>query len=493
MPTIASTSPDLSPILSVPHGINPAVAQMEYAVRGQLVQRADALSAILRQAGPAASALPFDRVIYCNIGNPQSVGQTPITFIRQVLSVLVNPSLLDVNPCPFPSDVVNRARGILHASHGVGAYSESPGIPMIREDIAKAITKRDGGHIETLPENIFLTNGASDAVKSILSMIIRKPCDGVMIPIPQYPLYSAALTAFSASSVPYYLREDPTSGWSLHVEDLRRSLDEARSKGITVRALVIINPGNPTSHVLPKETIEDIVKFCSDEGLLLMADEVYQNNVYDGAKFHSFKRAVHELKTDVELASFHSVSKGFIGECGLRGGYVELCNINKEARDMLYKVLSVSLCSNIIGQAAMHAMMYPPVKGDPSFEQYLKEVTAIRESLARKSRKLANTLNSFEGVSCVPSPGSMYLFPRITLPQKAYDEAQKQSLPAPDVLYCLEMLESTGICTVPGSGFGQEPGTLHFRTTFLPSEDEIDTVTEKMRDFHDKFLQKYSD
>ena len=136
--------------------------------------------------------------MYCNIGNPQSVGQQPLTFVRQVLSTLVCPSLLSVSPFPFPSYVAELAKFILSQSHGVGAYTESPGLSHIRESIAAALTARDGG-IEAHRDSIFLTNGASDDVKVLLQMLVRSPDDGVMIPILQYPLYSATLMALSGT------------------------------------------------------------------------------------------------------------------------------------------------------------------------------------------------------------------------------------------------------------------------------------------------------
>nr|AIT69946.1 alanine transaminase [Melanothamnus japonicus] len=478
-------------VLAVPGGINPALVKMEYAVRGPIVQRAEQITEQLNKKDESSS-LPFDQVIYCNIGNPQSVGQQPVTFLRQVLSILVCPSLISADPSPFPSDVVGRAKDILAHSHGIGAYTASPGLPFIRDQIVKAITSRDNG-IPASSDKIFLTNGASDAVKAVLQLLIRSPNDGIMIPIPQYPLYSATLTSISGAQVPYFLDEDAVKDqWSLDIDELQRSYDDAKEKGIDVRALVVINPGNPTGHVLSRDQVHGIVRFCERNNVLIMADEVYQTNVFKPSEFISFKRAVVEVGSNVELASFHSVSKGVLGECGIRAGYVEIHNMDEETRQMLYKVVSVNLCSNVLGQAAVSIMMNPPQPGDPSYELYSKEVGDIFNGLQRKSQKLSQALNTFEGVTCNTSQGAMYLFPRITVPEKAIEEAKKQGLSAPDVLYCMEMLEETGICTVPGSGFGQKEGTYHFRTTFLPPEDQMDGVVEQMRSFHHNFLQKYS-
>nr|AIT69932.1 alanine transaminase [Betaphycus philippinensis] len=470
---------------------------MEYAVRGELVLRAEDLAKKLKLRPPAAPALPFDHVTYCNIGNPQSVGQRPVTFVRQALAAAVCPALIGLTPAGptqsprvFPPDVELRVRQVLHASHGVGAYSESRGLEIVRRRVADAIQKRDAG-IACDPENVFLTNGASDAVKAMLSLIVRGTGDGVMIPIPQYPLYSASMTSMRGVQVGYYLDED--EGWSLSMAELQGRLEEARGRGVDVRAIVIINPGNPTGQVLTRQNMEDVIRFCEREGLVILADEVYQQNVYVKHKpFISFKKVVTDLHSKVELASFHSVSKGVLGECGLRGGYMEVVNMNQDVIELIYKVLSVSLCSNIVGQLAVDLMMTPPKPGEPSYELYNAEVTEIFESLRRKAMALSEGLNTFEGVSCNPSEGAMYLFPRITIPEAAIFAARERGMACPDVLYCVELLEATGICVVPGSGFGQREGTYHFRTTFLPPEDQISDVIEKMRTFHSSFMKKYS-
>lgn len=471
-------------------GVNDNLARMEYAVRGELVLRAEALAKQL-PVTPGHPFQPFDRITYCNIGNPQSVGQPPITFLRQALAGAVCPQLMEEGKDQmFQEDVVQRVREVLDASHGVGAYTESKGLPIIRERIAKAIAERDGG-IACNPETVFLTNGASEAVKTVLSLIIRGPQDGVLIPIPQYPLYSASMTAFGGVQVRYYLDEE--HGWSLNIEDLERQLADAQNEGTEVRGIVVINPGNPTGQVLSRANMEEVIKFCEREHLVILADEVYQENVYVKDKpFVSFKRVVSELGADVELASFHSVSKGLMGECGLRGGYMEVLNMSQYAMELIYKVLSVSLCSNVVGQLAVDLMMTPPKPGDPSYELYKKETDETYGSLRRKAIALSKGIGSFEGVSCNPSEGAMYLFPKISIPNAAILKANELGLASADVLYCVELLEATGICVVPGSGFGQKDGTYHFRTTFLPPEDQIDGVLDRMRNFHEQFLLKYS-
>jgi alanine transaminase len=244
----------------------------------------------------------------------------------------------------------------------------------------------------------------------------------------------------------------------LDVEQLTTTVKEARQNGTDVRALVIINPGNPTGQCLTKENLTEILTFCYDQQLVLLADEVYQTNIYTQERpFISFRKALldHPLahvRDHVELVSFHSISKGVVGECGRRGGYFECINLDQGILDQIYKMASVSLCPNIHGQILVDLMCRPPQPNDPSYPTYRAEVDAIFLSLQRRAQRLEAAFNAMEGVSCQPAQGSMYLFPTITLPKKAIDHAQQLGL-APDAYYSEQMLEATGVCVVPGTAF----------------------------------------
>jgi len=274
---------------------------------------------------------------------------------------------------------------------------------------------------------------------------------------------------------------------------LNGQLQKQKKKGINVRGLVVINPGNPTGQCLSEDNIEEIVKFSHEHNLVILSDEVYQANIYSDTPFTSFKKVVSRLGkkyADQELASFHSVSKGFFGECGQRGGYVELTGFDEAIHSAYYKLASISLCSNIAGQIVIGLMVNPPKKGDESYSLYVKERDNILQSLARRAKKVADGFNELEGVSCNTVEGALYAFPSVKLPQKAV-EAAKKAGKKPDTFYCLALLDRTGICVVPGSGFDQRDGTYHFRTTILPSEKNLDKVLKRFSEFHKDFLQKY--
>eukprot|EP01099_Mayorella_cantabrigiensis_P003284 TRINITY_DN2544_c0_g2_i4.p1 TRINITY_DN2544_c0_g2~~TRINITY_DN2544_c0_g2_i4.p1 ORF type:complete len:202 (-),score=48.74 TRINITY_DN2544_c0_g2_i4:111-716(-) len=193
-----------------------------------------------------------------------------------------------------------------------------------------------------------------------------------------------------------------------------------------------------------------------------------------------------------ELVSFHSMSKGLFGECGHRGGYYELVGFEKEIHEVCYKRASVNLCSNAVGQIMLGLMANPPKEGSESYGLYSQERAAILSSLSRRAALLTKSLNALEGISLDQPPGAMYAFPQVRLPRKAVEVANQQGV-APDAFYALRALESSGIVIVPGSGFGQVEGTYHFRTTFLPPENEFEEVMKLFCDFHTKFMNEFRD
>jgi alanine transaminase len=315
-----------------------------------------------------------------------------------------------------------------------------------------------------------------------------------MIPIPQYPIYSASLDLLGGKKVGYFL--DETKNWDLNVEELERSLLEAKNNGVNVVGFVLINPGNPTGQVLSKKAVQDVLRFCSKHKLVLLSDEVYQENVYDDdAEFYSSKRAAFDtglLQSDeIELASFHSTSKGVFGECGRRGGYMELVGFDEKVMDHLYKLASSSLCSTIAGQIMVSLMVRGPKPADRSYISHEAEKSDIFESLKKRAKIVSKGLNSIPGFSCQPAQGAMYCFPRVDLPEAAVREAESKGM-APDTVYAISLLERTGICVVPAAGFGQEAGRFGFRTTFLPSEEKMARSVELIRQHHEEFCSRYS-
>ena len=437
-----------------------AVLETQYAVRGPIVARAGELERAGRE------------IIYCNIGNPQALEQKPLTYVRQTLALTQYPELIQTAAHLFPADVVESAKAVLAGSrHGMGAYSESKGVRFVREAVARFITQRDG--IPADPEAIYLTDGASKGVQAALRVLIGAPTDGIMIPIPQYPLYSATITLFEGQQVNFYM--DEANDWKLSQAMLESSLQEAEGRGMKVRAICVINPGNPTGSVMDYDNIAMVIRFARAHNLSILADEVYQENVYlTGDRFVSFAKVLTELgEKDVSLFSFHSCSKGFLGECGQRGGYMEIRNIPADVVAQILKLQSVSLCANLTGQITTYCLVNPPTPGQPSYPLFAQERGGILDELKQRAVILAEGLNKIPGIQCNRVAGAMYCFPRVTLPPGRGDAE-----------YCMSLLEETGICVVPGSGFGKPPGTAHIRTTILPPTAKMKQVVEKLAAFH---------
>jgi aspartate/methionine/tyrosine aminotransferase len=468
--------------------LNPNLRTAQYAVRGTIVIRAQQLEEQGR------------KIIYCNIGNPQALKQKPLSYMRQTLSLLEYPELLNHPETLklYPKDIVARVKSILERHpHGTGAYTQSAGIPFIRQAVADFIHRRD--NIPADREHVILTDGASKGVQGTILALLKTHHSGFMIPIPQYPLYSATIDLYGGRQIGYFLDENST--WQLNEAILAESITEAKAKGIDPVAIAVINPGNPTGAVLSRDNIVMIINFARQHNLAIMADEVYQENVYDPkVKFHSFAKVLVEMgEKGVSLFSFHSVSKGFLGECGHRGGYMELRNVSDELLAQFIKLQSISLCSNVDGQIATYLMVSPPQAGEESFDRYSSERDAILGDLKAKARILGEGLNGIPGMAVDVPQGAMYAFVRFELPPEkgvdvcAMNSKERETYEAKrDSDYCMTLLEETGICVVPGSGFGQLPGTLHFRTTFLPPRDEIEALVVKMKEFHESYVKRLS-
>lgn len=471
--------------------VNQNLLDMEYAVRGPIPRRAAELAKQGRE------------IIPCNIGNPQALGQTPITYLRQVLSLVEDPSkiqrerqikeLFEETPYSHLSeddfiseDILNLSEDILKKSkHGMGAYTESKGFLFIREAVAEFINRRDGfeasSELSADPEKIFLTSGASQGVKFVIDILIANENDGIMIPVPQYPLYSAAIKKVGGVQVNYYPEEE--EGWTFDRTLLDKALEKAQADGVNVKGIVVINPGNPTGAVLDEQSMRDVIEFASDHHLMIIADEVYQENVYQ-REFLSFAKALGS--DSPPLVSLHSISKGYFGECGHRGGYLELRNPPEivgslqKFTGMLNKQASVSLCSNTPGQVLTYLMVKPPTKNCKTYQTYLEEKKRALSELHEKAAMVREAFQEMKGVECFGETGALYLFPRLNvLPEGATDYD-----------YCMTLLEETGLCTVNGSGFGQMEGTNHLRIAFLPPKELLERVLPKWIEFHNQYVAK---
>jgi alanine transaminase len=509
-PPSAARAPSLGRRFTVAN-MDPKIIAAKYAVRGTVAVRAGELKGALARG----DELPFDKLTLCNIGNPHAVQQKPITYYRQVASALYSPELTKEGggalATLYPEDVIARAKAYHAATNGsgMGAYTDSAGLQLVRDEVAAFLLERDG--YPAIPAHIALTTGASEGVKRCIGALVRTARDGIMIPKPQYPLYSAALTMVGGRAVYYGLTEE--AGWTTSWAELERAYAEAVAEGTALRALAMINPGNPVGAVLSEAAVAELICFAAAKGLVVLADEVYQLNVYaEGAAFYSCKQVLRKLQAGVlkppelargvaacgtaelaaaQLISFHSTSKGLIGECGQRGGYLEMVGFSDATRAQFTKVAATSLSSGTIGQCFVGMMVSGPKEGEPSYSLFAQESADIMAGLKRRALQATSALNDLEGISCQPIEGAMYAFPSLALPAKFVARCAEAGQAA-DEAWCLELMEATGIVCVPGSGFGQEEGSFHARLTILPPDDVFSGMLTKLAAFQAELHKEWA-
>jgi len=483
-----------------PQLIKEQIKNVKYAVRGPIVTLANELERAIQEGNEKK----IKKILYMNIGDMQACNLVaPITYPRKLLSYLLNPELWQSKYSDDENDdeIVVKANEFLHCckNGAIGSYTQSEGNLAARQAIATYINKRDSIDSESvkkcLPDDILLGNGASDVIESVLALLDTSKDGGIMMPVPQYPLYSALISYFGIQRTEYYL--DESQNWSITRAELERSFSS--NPNANPKAIIVINPGNPTGSVLSLSQIETIIEFAAEKRLSILADEVYQFNTYKDHKFNSFRQVAlqminngHPLKEKIEsvmIASFMSTSKGFLGDCGFRGGYCQLENIDPATKELLLTLRRSRLCSNVFGQAVLFSIFSPPTS-----EKYRLELESQKkfnlDALAENARLVSEGLKKCPLITCSEIQGAMYAFPKVDLPEKFIDECSKAEK-EPNFEYCYRLLQETGICTVPGSGFFQVEGTFHFRVTILLEKEDNMSFLNLLSEFNSDLIKKY--
>uniref|UniRef100_A0A669ERG8 alanine transaminase n=1 Tax=Oreochromis niloticus TaxID=8128 RepID=A0A669ERG8_ORENI len=418
-------------------------------------------------------------VIDVSSGDPHKAGMPPISFIRQVMAVCLYPELLKEKSLPL--DVRQRAQKLLDMCSGgsVGSYSTtSIGLPEVQKSISEFITRRDGG-VLSHPEDIILTIGSQKGLSVFLNLLTSgegKTQTGVLTPMPCPHTLPMLLDMTGLALVPYRLFEE--QGWAVNLDELHRALEAGRVH-CEPKAIYISNPGNPTGYVQDRETIEKVIRFAATNCLIILAEEVHQGSVYGQDKeFISYKKVLSEMgKTyaeTMELVSFHSISTAYIGECGLRGGYMEVVNIDPAVK----KCLNFTPSAPVLPQLALE-LSTPQLT--VTFVLFLKEIHHIEDTLSQNAKRALEFLNRVEGMSCQPSMAGPFLYPRVHLPPHMVEEAKRLGVKA-DVLYCQRLLEEEGICVGAGCENGQEDKNYHIRHRYL-------LINNKINQFHRSFCE----
>ncbi|MBD3892512.1 pyridoxal phosphate-dependent aminotransferase [Hydrogenophaga sp.] len=340
-------------------------------------------------------------------------------------------------------------------------YSDSKGIFAARKAVMH-YTQQQGVKGVAL-EDIYLGNGASELIVMAVNALLNAG-DEMLMPAPDYPLWTAAVSL--SGGTPVHYRCDEANGWLPDLDDMAAKIRPA-TKGI-----VLINPNNPTGALYPDELLKAVVELARTHGLVIFADEVYDKVLYDGAR-HT---AMASLSDDVLTLTFNSLSKSY-RSCGYRAGWMVVSGDKMPARDYiegLNMLSNMRLCSNVPGQWAIQTAL----GGYQSINDLVCEGGRLR-----RQRDLAfDLITAIPGVSCVKPSAALYMFPR--LDPQLYPVEDDQQL-------FLELLQETRVMLVQGSGFNY-PDNQHFRIVFLPHEDDLRDALGRVARFLEHWRKRHA-
>lgn len=339
-------------------------------------------------------------------------------------------------------------------------YSDSKGIFAARKAVMHE-TQRQGILGVTL-DDIYLGNGASELI-SLATNALLDDGDEMLLPAPDYPLWTA-VTSLSGGTPVHYMC-DESNGWMPDLDDIRAKITP-RTKGI-----VVINPNNPTGALYSKQLLQSIVALAREHGLVIFADEVYDKVLYDDV-VHT---PLASLSTDVLTLTFNSLSKAY-RSCGYRAGWMVVSGDKKAAKDYiegLNMLSNMRLCANVPGQWAVQTAL----GGHQSIDELVQEGGRLRVQ-----RDLAYQLiTEIPGVSCVKPQAALYMFPR--LDPEIYPIKDDQA-------FFLEVLQETKVMLVQGTGFNW-PHPDHFRIVFLPHDTDLREAIRRLAVFLEKYRKRH--
>ena len=380
-----------------------------YAIRN-LVSAAEALE----RAGR--------RVIYLNIGDPQAYGFRPPAHIVEAV-----------------------ARALRDKFTG---YAHSAGLPEARSAVAAYATSLGA---QTEPTQVLLTSGASEAADLLLTALVNEG-DQVLLPAPGYPIYPAILNKLGA--VASYYQLDSTNAWQPSVEEISRLITKR------TRAILLINPNNPTGSVVSDQTTRQLLELAAQNKLLVIADEVYRELCFGKQPAPA---SVLASEIDVPVITLESLSKTHLVP-GWRVGWMRYTHeeLMSDLTQSIARLASGRLCSPTPTQYAVR----PALEGDRNFlADFISEIKKRRDFVV-------SSVGGIEGISCDVPQAAFYVM------LKADDRLKRT-----DETFVLDLLEQTGVLVVPGSGFGADPRQGLFRLVYLANEDLLGTVFEEIRGF----------
>lgn len=373
------------------------------------------------------------RIIKLNIGNPAAFGfEAPEEIVVDVI------------------------RNIRDAS----GYSDSKGLFSARKAVMHYCQQKKIAGVTV--DDITLGNGVSELIVMAMQGLLNNG-DEVLVPAPDYPLWTAAVS-LSGGTPRHYLC-DEGAGWLPDLADMRAKITPA------TRAIVVINPNNPTGALYPDDLLQGIVDIAREHALIVFADEIYDKVLYDGRKHTS----IASLADDVLFITFNGLSKNYRA-CGFRAGWMIVSGEKRHAQDYiegLNILASMRLCSNVPGQHAIQTAL--------GGYQSIEELVAPQGRLTRQRDLAYELLNAIPGVSCVKPQAALYCFPRLDPKRYPIEDDQR---------FILELLEAERVLLVQGSGFNW-PNPDHFRVVFLPNVDDLGEAIARIARFLEHYRKRH--
>lgn len=365
------------------------------------------------------------------------------------------------NPAPFgffaPDEIIEDVIVNLPSASG---YSDSKGLFAARKSIMHYAQEKQLPNVSM--DDIIIGNGVSELIVMAMQALLDNG-DEVLVPAPDYPLWTAAVSLAGGKALHYVCDEE--QGWFPDIDDIRAKITP------NTRAIVVINPNNPTGAVYPPALLQQIVDLARQHQLIIYADEIYDKVLYDEVKHTS----IAALAPDLLVVTFNGLSKNYRA-CGYRAGWMILCGEKKHARDYiegLNMLASMRLCANVPAQFAIQTAL--------GGYQSIDDLVAPSGRLARQRDLAHKLLTDIPGVTCVKPQGALYLFPR--LDPKIYPISDDQQ-------FILELLQEEKVLLVQGSGFNWIAPD-HFRVVFLPNSDDLIEAIGRIARFLARYRQRH--
>jgi alanine-synthesizing transaminase len=349
---------------------------------------------------------------------------------------------------------------VIHNLPNASGYSDSKGLFAARKAIMHYAQQKKIAGVGM--EDIFIGNGASELIVMSMQGLLNTG-DEVLVPAPDYPLWTAAVTL--AGGTPCHYLCDEQAGWLPDIADINRKITP------NTRAIVLINPNNPTGAIYPDSLLQEIIEIARKNRLIVFADEIYDKVLYDGVSHTS----IASLADDVLFVTFNGLSKNYRA-CGYRAGWMIVSGKKKHAQDYidgLGILASMRLCSNVPGQFAIQTAL--------GGYQSINDLVAPSGRLCKQRDLAYQLLTAIPGVTCVKPKAALYMFPRMDPKMYPINDDQK---------FILELLETEKVLVVQGTGFNW-PDSDHFRVVFLPNADDLVDAIGRIARFLEYYRKRY--